>query len=235
MKVYSINIRDIELETLQQYIERCDVKRQEAVQKYKFEQDKKRGIVAGLLLRYAYFSWQKERGRTSLKEVRLGYSMDGKPYMEEEQNFCFSLSHAGEYVLLAYDMHPVGVDVEQIIKKDNALKLAKRFFTEEEHQALCALNDGDERNRQFTRIWTQKESYLKYLGIGLRYGMNTFYKDTEDRIIDYKTHLHQVVKIKEFTQIEGYCISVCFVCEENINAEDAFVIEQINEKMLLER
>lgn len=92
----------------------------------------------------------------------------GKPELVGCRDFCFNLSHSGQWVVLAYDTQPVGVDVEQVSKTARLRDLAVRFFTIEEQQYAAASPE------HFFRIWTAKESYLKYLGTGLTRPLSSF-------------------------------------------------------------
>lgn len=77
----------------------------------------------------------------------------------------FSLSHAGDLVLLAFADAPVGVDVE----KEPALSLVaevSRALHHRERDELAALPE-QLRPAAFARCWTRKEAYLKGTGAGL--------------------------------------------------------------------
>lgn len=105
----------------------------------------------------------------------------------------FSLSHSGKYALCAVSDTAVGADVEA--PRTNSLKLAKRFFTCSEYEAVsCAENPDDE----FCRIWVIKESYIKATGQGFACPLNSF--EANDEIGEYRTW-HSV--------LDGYHIAVC--------------------------
>ena len=92
----------------------------------------------------------------------------GRPYLDGRPPF--SLSHAGDYAVLATAEHAVGVDVERIRPIAHA-SIAKRFFHPEEQAYLDTSADpaGD-----FFTIWTLKESYLKAEGCGFARSLQTF-------------------------------------------------------------
>ena len=74
----------------------------------------------------------------------------------------------GEYVTIAVGWRvPVGVDIELVDRRVDALSFAARFFRAEEHRHLQGL-EGKARDRAFFRMWTQKEASLKATGIGIR-------------------------------------------------------------------
>ena len=60
----------------------------------------------------------------------------------------------------------IGVDIEKLRSYDE--KLAERFFSKEEQEYL---KHTDEKDENFTRIWTSKEAYGKFTGVGMEDGL----------------------------------------------------------------
>lgn len=81
----------------------------------------------------------------------------GKPYVEGGPEF--SLSHCKFGIAVAVDDKPIGIDIESI--RDIKPELVERTMNEAE-QALIGTDPVE-----FTKLWTQKEAYLKYLGTGI--------------------------------------------------------------------
>lgn len=99
----------------------------------------------------------------------------GKPYLPSVPQFHFNFTDSGDYVLLAYADHEVGVDLQQILStRYEPLRIAQRFFTAEETSYLSSIRDPAEARFAFFRFWSIKEAYLKYLGVGLSGGMNRY-------------------------------------------------------------
>ena len=78
----------------------------------------------------------------------------------------FSLSHAGDLVLLAFAAAPVGVDVEEYPGPDTVDSAAEALHPRERAE-LAALDGPEARSAAFARCWTRKEAYLKGTGAGL--------------------------------------------------------------------
>ncbi len=140
--------------------------RKSRADQYVHREDALRCVASEGLLRYAV--------ARELGAVEFSVETDplGKPYLPGIQNVHFNISHSGAWVVLAWGDSPVGVDVEKIrsgIKKE---ALASRFFTSDEQSYVFGRVDGQEQ--RFLEIWTAKESYLKYLGTGLRRPLNSF-------------------------------------------------------------
>ena len=92
---------------------------------------------------------------------KIVYNEHGKPYLENNELF-FNISHSGIYTILGISDKEIGVDIEKIKEvKDN---LINKICSEKEKRLIKTPED-------FTLIWVKKESYVKYLGIGLSYGL----------------------------------------------------------------
>ncbi|GAA4930738.1 4'-phosphopantetheinyl transferase family protein [Streptomyces coeruleoprunus] len=77
----------------------------------------------------------------------------------------FSLSHAGDVVLLAFAGAPVGVDVEEEPSAEVAAEVAAMLHPAE--RAEVAGLPLPARPSAVNRCWARKEAYLKGVGIGL--------------------------------------------------------------------
>ncbi|KAF8083572.1 hypothetical protein N665_0765s0014 [Sinapis alba] len=72
---------------------------------------------------------------------------------------------------------PVGIDVEDKTRKmrHDVLSLAKRFYSSEEVKFLSSIADTEAQRKEFIKIWTLKEAYVKALGKGFSASpFNTF-------------------------------------------------------------
>lgn len=179
--VYLLSIEKLmQPECMERFLPYADQTRQEKVMRCRAAQDRARSLGAGLLLRYAaeHFVRNDEEECTwkmvSLEELeralpfRLNpvyrYGSGGKPYFENIPLF-YSISHSGEYAACGISDREIGVDVQKI-GKDSIERLAERFYTTQEKEALRTYK-GQEKTQQFYRLWAQKESYGKLTGKGV--------------------------------------------------------------------
>jgi len=139
--------------------------------RFHFEKDARRFVVA----------------RASLRSILTGYTLSpaaglrfadarhGKPgLIDAARDIRFNLSHSGDQALLAVALgREVGADVEAIRTDVETDKLAERFFSAAERQALRAL-PPERRVAAFFRCWTCKEAFLKAQGIGLSRSLGSF-------------------------------------------------------------
>ncbi|MCH0543141.1 4'-phosphopantetheinyl transferase superfamily protein [Streptomyces sp. MUM 203J] len=89
----------------------------------------------------------------------------GRPAADHGAAPHFSLSHAGDAVLLAFADAPVGVDVEEVPSPEAATEVAGLLHPAERAE-LGALPEAA-RPAAVARCWARKEAYLKGVGIGL--------------------------------------------------------------------
>ena len=102
---------------------------------------------------------------------RIARTELGKPYFPDRPDLHVSVSHSGRYFVCALSGAPVGVDIQEHVLRrgetvDTAsarlIKTARRFFHPDEVKFIE--NDTFER---FFRVWTAKESFVKYTGKGI--------------------------------------------------------------------
>lgn len=93
----------------------------------------------------------------------LGRGAEGKPCFPDHPHLQFNLSHSGALLLCALSARPVGVDIECIRPRREGL--FRYALTEAEHARFQALG-GDWP--AFYTLWTRKEAWCKYTGLGLR-------------------------------------------------------------------
>lgn len=168
--------------------------RQEKAARYRKREDAALSLGVELLLRHAH----AQAGVPFPKGyITTAY---GKPCGEA---LLFNLSHSGEWALCAVADNEVGCDVEKI---DPAhLRVAERFYTENEKEQLASAANEEERVFRFFRMWTLKESFIKAADVDF------------DLISEPAVILGNPSRIKgeesatfaEYTDIPGYACAMC--------------------------
>lgn len=87
----------------------------------------------------------------------------GKPYFECSPSFHFSISHSKNMIVVGIAEAELGVDIE--LMRPVSEKLINRCLSKNEIAHLS--EEPAVRTRDFLRLWTQKEAYLKYCGCGI--------------------------------------------------------------------
>lgn len=165
--ILTVNIASMnEQDYLQMYALTDEVRKRRA-DRYLRQEDRVRCVVAGVLLRFAV---AKVFGTATLE---FENTPQGKPMLKNHPEFHFNISHSGQWVVIAYDTHPVGIDVEQICWDSGKENIARRFFTSDEQEYVFGQPKQGMAER-FYEVWTAKEGYLKYLGVGLQKSLASF-------------------------------------------------------------
>lgn len=144
----------------------ADAERKRRADRCLRQEDAVRCIAADALLRYAV------KESLGVSEFVVEKTALGKPRLQGMEDFHFNLSHSGKWVVIAYGDAEVGVDVEKIHMTDGKAAIARRYFTEDEQGFV--FENAAKIPERFFRVWTAKESYLKYLGTGLHRRMDSF-------------------------------------------------------------
>ncbi|WP_300264868.1 4'-phosphopantetheinyl transferase superfamily protein [Microbacterium sp.] len=192
--------------------------RRERAARYRFADDRRRSHVAGALIRRAL----ARSGEDPAGEHRLSAGEHGKPFLPGAA-LHFNVSHAGDRVVCAVSAQNLGVDVEAVMWP--GLDLRKIFSPDERDY----VEGGDivERARRFTRVWTLKESYIKYLGVGLGLPLRDFsvVHGEQLAVIDGAGDSSPSMHVRDWGQ---YVLALCH------NQRDAVCIESATAAELLE-
>lgn len=152
------NPKEITKEQLQEMLSTLPSWRREQAMYFRFHIDQALCAKAYLLLREGLKQYYQIEGLPD-----FAYREHGKPYLKGYPHIHFNLSHCKKGILCVIDQQEIGCDIEEI--------------PSEIDESLCNLCLSEmEKNKirqsqnpcvDFTRLWTMKESYLKYKGEGL--------------------------------------------------------------------
>ena len=115
----------------------------------------------------------------------------------------FSLSHSGNWVILAAGPDPVGADLEK--RDETHLQVAGRVFTPREREWM-----SEDPVRRFFQLWTWKESVMKAAGLGLNLDPASF--DVMPFARNEPIRLDGRSWYAGSGQLEEYTFSVCAAC-----------------------
>lgn len=171
--------------------------RREKALQYKKLDDRKRSVLAFVLLQRAL---REEYGITEVPEFK--YNEFGKPSLPNLP-IHFNLSHCKDAVVCAVSDHNIGIDVESIGPYNP--DVVRRVCTADEFKILT---QNENKDVAFIKLWTMKESYLKAIGCGLTRSMqeieSSMCEKTNQTIIQQEGYRAGVVM-----ETEAICISVC--------------------------
>jgi 4'-phosphopantetheinyl transferase len=110
-------------------------------------------------------------------DITIRRSPRGKPQVvgkDGELPIHFSVSHSADHMLVAITRSDdVGVDLERMTRLADVERIAARFFSRGEYDALLAL-PTQQRADSFFRAWVRKESVVKALGTGIAAAFDAF-------------------------------------------------------------
>lgn len=202
-------------ETFRHYMDRIDETRREKVWQCRKEEDRKRSLLAGYLIQVGMKErCVKESGGladTAPLSLSYAYGENGKPYFSDYPQIKFSLSHSENYVVAAFDVEEIGIDIQY--RKQLRFHMAERFFSPEDKALLDKLGENEDY-LHFYRMWTVKEAYMKLTGEGLQQGLDrtVVEPDVRDQTIGRirKRNSQEGAYYKLFdTLAEKYSIAVC--------------------------
>ena len=149
----------------------------------------------------------------------ISYNKYGKPDFIDKK-YHFNLSHSCDGVVMAFSDTEVGIDLQKITSysEEKIDKLASRIYNDNDYNYF----DTDD-NITFTQIWTIKEAYLKYIGVGL-------VKNLHDVEIDY------VKKTVSYERDKEAKYAICYykdyiVCIVSKNMNKALIDDIFNKKI----
>lgn len=143
-------------EVYEKHLSSHPIWRREKALQYKKLDDRKRSVLAFVLLQRAL---REEYGITEIPE--FVYNEFGKPSLPNLPVH-FSISHCKDAVACAVSDHNIGIDVESIVPYNP--DVARRVCTADE---LKMLGQSSNKDVEFIKLWTAKEAISKYEGMGL--------------------------------------------------------------------
>lgn len=178
------------------------------LQNYKCEKVRRTKLIGEMMTRK--IAQQLRGGRIS--DYDITHNEHGKPSLSNIlPKLFFNISHSGDYIVVAFSEQEIGIDIERIGRR--RMEVARRFYHPAEVEALerAPLPDQDSL---FFRLWSIKESFLKYTGTGLSASLSSFQVKSEDNIPYILQHDGQrlPVHIRQCRIDENYA---CYVCAES--------------------
>ena len=187
MNWYKYNINDFTPGAYEKWYDLLSEQKKIRIDKMKFTDDKKRSVAGEMLARKAI----AQRLKIAPENIIFKTDERGKPYAHN-LDIHFNISHSDDYVVCAVDSKPVGIDIEKI--RPINLKIAKRFFSEDEQKYLFRKKPEesdytspptDDLLKRFFEIWTAKEAYLKFTGEGISQELNALKIDRNALNVHY--------------------------------------------------
>lgn len=210
MKGYFINVKDIDFEENKEFLlSLVDERKREKALRFKRSEDRVRTLVGDILVRVVLcrdFNYKNE-------DIEYGYNEFNKPFLKGNPKIHFNISHSKDYVAAAFDDEEIGIDVEEI-KEMEYEDIVKRFFTDYEYKWIMEQEEGI-RLQCFYKLWTLKESYVKFKGKGMNISFDSFkfHIDCKNNICELADNDEPVFFMNHSID-NSYELSLCGLKEE---------------------
>lgn len=154
--------------------------RQDVVMRYKFESGRRESALAFRLLQQMLCEFNPS---INVNDIEFDVNEHGKPSLRGHHDVHFNISHCKLAVACAVSDRPIGIDVECTGRYKH--DLAAYCMSAEEVEWI---EEGDDADVRFTKLWTQKEALVKLLGTGITDDIKTIlakYDGQVDYTIEY--------------------------------------------------
>jgi 4'-phosphopantetheinyl transferase len=139
-------------------------------QKFRFAGDRRNFIAARGILRAMIGKYLK----INPAEISFLYNEFGKPRIANSNPLHFNISHSQNMAVFAFTKRlNIGIDVEFVNPDVEVKEVAANFFSTNEVMNLLALPER-QQTLGFFNCWTRKEAFIKAVGEGLSFPLNTF-------------------------------------------------------------
>lgn len=164
---------DLSIDTVNNYLATLSKDERARADRFKARSKRKEFIITRGLLR-------KTLAQTldiDPSSLEFDYAEHDKPFLPAATlgvPISFNVSHSHNQALVALTLdRAIGIDIEKIRQDVSFEKLAARFFSKQESQALEKL-DKNTLPKAFFACWTRKEAFVKALGDGISFGLSEF-------------------------------------------------------------
>ena len=146
-------------------------------------------------------------------EIAIELTSNNKPYLPNS-DLNFNLSHRSSVVtgmtavIVFASGFPVGIDVEAINPDLPIERLIADQFTAAEQTAMAMIPAAN-RLIAFTKTWTQKEAYLKCLGVGLSQSPDSFTVPVMDHFDDLAIVINDIC-IRSWRIADSHLVSLAY-------------------------
>ncbi|POM83403.1 4'-phosphopantetheinyl transferase superfamily protein [Cryptosporidium meleagridis] len=147
----------------------------ERILRYKMLDDRKRSLLSVLLMKLALMNYYD----ISAKQVKIIREKGMKPYFkydsESDSMLHFNVSHDGDVVVIILSKYMVGIDImktelspSRIQLSNNVMEANEKFLNNMKNVFQPSEWEYIQKDiSKFMHYWTIKESFVKYIGLGL--------------------------------------------------------------------
>ncbi|MDF2503344.1 4'-phosphopantetheinyl transferase superfamily protein [Clostridium sp.] len=201
--IYAVNLEGFKDEKILEYLFKyVSEEKSQRLSKFKITDDKKRGVLGELLVRYLICDNLKIKNN----EINFTNNKYGKPFIKDYIGLEYNISHSNQLVVCAVGDYGVGIDIEYI--KNVELGAANYLFAKHEYEVFNSLPEH-KKLEYFYSVWTLKESFIKAKGLGLSIPMNSFSINRHLEKDIYCMYDNCKYYFREYSINRDYKLSIC--------------------------
>ncbi|GLC79022.1 4'-phosphopantetheinyl transferase family protein [Lacrimispora brassicae] len=196
------------------YLCYLNLERREKIMRYRFDLDKKMSFYGELVIRAVL----SQKLHVLPQAIILEVGKNGKPYVKNNPNLYFNLSHTRSAVFCAFsNFGEIGADIELIGRH---MPDVLHYIGHPEEVKMMESISEEERVQFFYKIWTRKEAYGKRNGLGICQDLkriNTLVSESDRQFITWKE--------------EQYMCSLC-IAQDEFNHKHILTEEMVRVQLL---
>ncbi len=139
-------------------------------------------------------------------KIDIDFNIEGKPYIKNTNNIFFNISHSKDIAICSFASSNIGCDIEKLDNSRINIDIINKIASKEEQEYFAKVSI-ENKKEEFLKLWTYKESFVKYKGSGLKDIKNISIYDKNGNINDLSFDGHKMY-FKNFC-FEDYIIAVC--------------------------
>lgn len=226
---YRVNIKQItRYEEISEFLKIISKTRKTKSEKYIFDKDKIRCVLGEVMLRYIL----EKHFKCENQKIEIAHTEYGKPILKNKKNLFFSFSHSGEWAICAVGNKNLGIDVERI-EEINIMDIYSIFSLSE--QKWLDMFESSRKIQMFYKLWTLKESFVKYNGMGLGYSFDSFsFKLTNSEILLFENNIpNRSVSFLSNKIDDKHWYALCYNPNEVLNNQNELQYSELKDWFLI--
>ena len=198
-RIYILNTDQLyNTELFEYWYAKMPQERKKKIDSFCFQKDKCLSLGAGIIL-------YKGLLNAGAAYSELSYGKNGKPFLTGQNDIYFNLSHSEKMAAGIFSDRTVGIDLEKERHFDD--DLINYVYLKSEIEYIQ--NSHEKQDIAFTKLWTIKESIMKYFGTGLSLEPKKICIDMQNGIHAFcENFLCNNIYFTQYT-VNGYYITVC--------------------------
>ena len=192
------NTKNLETKSLEKYLSKEE---KEKAKSYISKVARLNYVISRAIINFAF----RDMLKTDIENLNFQRDKNNKPFIGNNENIKFNISHTNGCVVVGFSKQEIGVDIEKVNREFKFQDILNDCFTEKE------INKIKDEHINFFKYWTAKEAYLKHKGSGLlRNPKEIEIVYTDEKLIEIKDKNTEETKLlKPIEPYRDYIGAIC--------------------------